>query len=245
MKERVAEASPRFEARIAGVFYLLNIVTGVFAERFVGGRLVVYGDAAATARNILAHKHLFRLGLASALLCVACYIAVAALFYILFKPVNRSLSLLAAFFSLVGCAVQAFMCIFLLAPLIFLGGAQPWSVFNVDQLQALALLFFRLYGQGWNVCLVFFGFYFLLIGYLIFRSTFLPQIVGVLMAIDGLAWLANSFASFLLPPLANYLSRSILPLALLGEGSLTLWLIVVGVNVQRWKERASAAGGRA
>ena len=238
MKERIAETSPRFETRFAGVFYLLNIVTGIFAERFVGGRLVVYDDATATARNILAHQPLFRLGLASALVCVACYVAVAALFYILFKPVNRSLSLLAAFFSLAGCAVQAFMCLFLVAASIVLGGAQPWSVFKVEQLQALALLFFRLYGQGWNICLVFFGFYFLLIGYLIFRSTFLPRIVGVLMAIDGMVWLANAFASFLLPHLGHYLSRSILPLALLGEGSLTLWLLLIGVNVQRWKEQA-------
>ena len=239
MKERIAEASPRFKARIAGVFYLLNILTGVFAERFVRGRLVVHGDAAATATNFLAHEPLSRLGFASALICVACYVAVTALFYNLFRPVNRSLSLLAAFFSLVGCAIQASMCLFLLAPLVLLGGTQYLSVFKVEQLQALALLFFGLYGRGWDICLVFFGFYCLLIGYLIFRSTFLPRIVGVLMAIDGLSWLTCGFASFLLPPLANYLYRYILPLALLGEGSLTLWLLVIGVNVSRWEERAS------
>jgi len=234
--ERIAEASPRLKAKIAGVFYLLNILTGVFAEVFVRGRLVVYGDAAATATNILAQEPLFRLGFASALICVACYIAVTALFYNLFKPVNRSLSLLAAFFSLVGCAIQAFICLFLLAPLVVLGGAQYLSVFKVEQLQALALMFLTLYGQGFTIAMVFFGFYCLLIGYLIFRATFLPRILGVLMVIAGLCWL-----TFLSPPLADYLSPYILALGTLGEGSLCLWLLVIGVNVPKWEEQASAA----
>jgi hypothetical protein len=104
--ERIAETSPGFKARIAGVFYLLTFVTGGLAV-FARGGLVVNGDAAATATNILAHESLFRLGFAADLLVVACYIAVTALFYDLFKPVTRSVSLLAAFFSLVGCAIQA------------------------------------------------------------------------------------------------------------------------------------------
>ncbi len=129
MMERIAEASPRFKARIAGVFYLLNILTGGFAL-FVGGRLVVYGDAAATATNILAHEPLFRLAFAADLIAAACYIAVTLLFYDMFKPVNRSLSLLAAFFSLVGCAIQALSYLFDLAPFVVLGGAQYLSVFK-------------------------------------------------------------------------------------------------------------------
>jgi len=236
MMERIPEASPRLKARIAGVFYLLNILTGIIAEVFVRGRLVVYSDAATTAHNILAHEPLFRLGFASALICVACYIAVTALFYSLFEPVNRSLSLLAAFFSLVGCTIQAFICLFLLAPLVVLGGAQYLSVFKVEQLQALALVFLRLYGEGFAIVMVFFGFYCLLIGYLIFRSTFLPRILGVLMAIAGLCWL-----TFLSPPLANYLSPYILALGILGEGLLCLWLLMMGVNVPRWKGQASSA----
>jgi hypothetical protein len=137
----------------------------------------------------------------------------------------------------VGCAIQAFTCVFLLAPLVLLGGAQYLSVFKVEQLQALALVFVKFHGQGYNISLVFFGFYCLLIGYLIFRSAFLPRILGVLMAIAGLDWL-----TFLSPPLAKYLSPYIVALGLLGEGSLCLWLLVIGVNVQRWKEQASAAG---
>jgi hypothetical protein len=106
----------------------------------------------------------------------------------------------------------------------------------VEQLRALASLFLELYGQGVNICFVFFGVYCLLIGYLIFTSAFLPRILGVLMAFAGLGWL-----TFLSPPLANYLSPYILVLGFLAELALMLWLLVMGVNVQRWKEKASAA----
>ena len=234
--ERIAEASPRLMARIAGVFYLLNILTGVFAWFFVSGRLVVYGDAAATATNILAHQPLFRLGFAAELITVAWYITVTALFYNLFEPVNRSVSLLAAFFSLVGGTIQALSCLFDLAPLVVLGGAQYLSVFKAEQLQALALIFLDLHTQVFSICLVFFGFYCLLIGFLIFRSTFLPRILGVLMAIAGLCWLTS-----LSPPLANYLSPYTMALGILCEGSLCLWLLVMGVKAERWREQASAA----
>lgn len=234
MMGRIAEASPRFKARIAGAFYLLTFLTGGVAVPSF--RLVVDSDAAATASNILAHEALFRLGFAALLINVAVYIAVTLLFYDLFKPVNRSLSLLAAFFSLVGCAIQAVGSAFFLAPLVVLGGGQSLSVFKVEQLQGLALMFFKLYAQAYNIGLVFFGFYCLLIGYLIFRSTFLPRVLGVLMAFAGLAWL-----TFLSPPLANYLSPYNMGLGALCELSLTLWLLVKGVNVQRWKEQARAA----
>jgi hypothetical protein len=233
--ERIAEASPRFKAKIAGVVYLLYFLTAIFGEFFISG-LVVSGDAAATANNILAHEPLFRLGLATGLIATAFYIAVTALFYGLFKPVNRSLALLAAFFSLVGCAIQAFGSLFQLAPLVVLGGGPYLSVFKVEQLQALALMLLKLNAQASYIYLVFFGLFDLLIGYLIFRSTFLPRILGALMAFAGLGWL-----TFLSPPLANYLSPYILALGFLAEASLRLWLLVVGVNVQRWKEQASSA----
>jgi hypothetical protein len=233
--ERIAEASLRPRARITGVVYLLYFLTAIIGEFFLRG-LVVDGDAAATANNILAHESLFRLGLATGLISTAFYVAVTALFYDLFKTVSRSLSLLAAFFSLVGCAILAFASLFQLAPLVVLGGSQYLSVFKVEQLRALALMFLELNTQAGNICVVFFGVYCLLIGYLIFRSTFLPRLLGVLMALAGLGWL-----TFLSPPLANHLSPYNLVLGFLAELALMLWLLVRGVNVQRWKEQASAA----
>jgi hypothetical protein len=235
MVERIAEASPRPRARITSVVYLFYFLAAVAELVFLKG-LVVNGDAASTANNILAHQPLFRLGLATGLIATACYVAVTALFYDLFKPVNRSLSLLAAFFSLVGCAILAFASLFQLAPLVVLGGGQYLNVFEVEQLQALASLFLELYGLSVSICFVFFGVYCLLIGYLIFKSSFLPRILGVLMAFAGLGWL-----TFLFPPLANYLSPYNLVLGFLAELALMLWLLVMGVDVQRWKEQARAA----
>jgi len=182
--ERIAEASPRPRARLTGVVYLLYFLTAISVEVFVGrGRVVLY-----YAVNLIAY---------------AFYIAVTLLFFYMFKPVNRSLSLLAAFFSLVGCANDVL------------------GLFNLAPYKISSL--------------VFFGPYCLLIGYLIFRSTFLPRILGVLMAFAGLGWL------IFLTPLANHLSNYLKVLGFLAEMSLMLWLMVKGVNEQRWKEQASAA----
>jgi hypothetical protein len=213
------------KTRMVGVVYLLYFLTAISAVLFTKG-LVVPDDAAATANNILAYEPLFRLGFAVGLIANAWYIALTALFYDLFKPVNRSLSLLAAFFSLVGCAIQTFGSLFQLAPLVVLdGGSQYLSVFKVEQLQALALLFLKLQTQAFNIGFVFFAFYCLLIGYLILRSAFLPRILGVLLVLAGLGWL-----TFLWPPLASYLSRYVQVFGFLAEVSLMLWLLVKGVD---------------
>ena len=238
--KQMAARSPRFKARIIGVVYFLYFLTAVFGEFFeqqagISG-FGVSGDAAATANTILAHKSSFQLGFALGLISIACYVAVTALFYQLFKCVSSSLAFLALCFSLVGQAIAAFGSLFQLAPLVVLGGSSYLSVFNVKQLQALALLFLHLNAQVGPIALPFDGLFLLLTGYLIFRSTFLPRVLGALMAFAGLGWLV-----FLAPPLANDLSTYIEILGVLAEGSLMLWLIVMGVNAERWNERASAA----
>jgi hypothetical protein len=238
--DKNAEASPRFRARIAGFFWLMTILTGASAL-FIGGRFVVPGDATATAANILAHEPSFRLGVAANLIATACYLAATLFVYDLLKPVNRNLSLLAAFFSLVGCAVGAVSFLFYLAPLVVLGSAQYLSVFTVEQLRALALLFLKLYEQTSNIGFAFFGLHVFLVGCLILRSTFLPRLVGALMVFGGVGWLTLSFTNLLSPPLARYLLPYIMAPGILGEASLTLWLLVMGVNVQRWLDQASAA----
>jgi hypothetical protein len=238
MTDRTVETSPRLWARIAGAFYLITIIMGVFAEVFVRGALVVRDDAAATATNILAHESLYRFGLAADLIMLACYIAVTLLFYDLFKSVGRSLSLLAAFFSLVGIAVLAVNSLTHLAPLILLGNAHYLSTFETTQLQALALMSLRMHARGYSISGLFFGIYMLLLGYLIFRSGFLPRILGVLMAIGGLSNLIDSFAILLLPTLAGRLP-DIGMLGGIAELALSLLLIVMGVNAAKWKKKAS------
>jgi hypothetical protein len=239
MMQRIAESSPRLKAKIAGLCYLITIVTGIFGEGFVRGKLIVYSDAATTAHNIFAHQSLYRFGVATDLLPV--YLIVTILFYDLFKPVSRTVSLLAAFFSLIGCAMGALSALLQLAPLVALSGESYLSAFNPEQLQSIALLFLKLRLHSFNICLVFFGFYCLLIGILILKSTFLPRILGVLMALAGLAYAGNSFAIFLSPVFAAHLFPYILAPGLIGEASLTFWLLIRGVDIQRWIEQTEAA----
>jgi hypothetical protein len=232
----IREWPPRFKARVTGVFYLLTMLTAAFAQGFVSDRLVVFGDATATATNVLTHRFLFQLGFAVYLIEMACQITMTALFYDLLKPVSRSLSLLAAIFGLTGCVIKILSRLFFISPLLVLGGAHYLSVYSAEQLQALALLLFNVNARGAGVALVFFGLSAPLTGYLILRSTFLPRILGVLGILGGVGWL-----SFLYLPLAYRLLPYILFLGLLGAGATILWLLVFGVNEQRWKEQASAA----
>jgi len=220
---------------MAGVFYVLTALTSVIGESFIPGRLVVPGNAAATANNILAHRHLFELGFASLLIAVVFSIALTVLFYELFKPVNRIISLTAAFIHLAGLSILAFSSLLLLAPLVVLSG-KYLVVFKVEQLQALAYMFLQLNIQAWNAFIAFFGCYCVLIGYLIFRSAFMPRIIGALMIFAGIGYL-----TFLLPSLSSYLSPYNLVPAAFGELSLMIWLLAMGVNNQRWKEQAGAA----
>jgi hypothetical protein len=183
MMEQIREALPRRKARITGIVYLLYFLTAILAQLLVSRKLITYGNVT----NLIA---------------TGCYVVLTLLFYGMFKPVNKNLSLLAALFSLAGCVVMTL------------------GVFHPDSISPL----------------LFFGPYCLLIGYLIFRSVFLPRILGVFMALAGLGWLA-----FLSPTLPHYLSLSIEGLGIFAEASLMLWLIVMGVNAQRWKEQASPA----
>ena len=234
--ERIREVSPRSLARMAGVLYVLEGLTSAFGQLIVPGKLVVSGDAAVTAANILGNETLFRLGLAASLLAVAFHVAQTVLLYDLLKFVSRRGSLLLAFFSLVAIALQAVSSLFQLPALIVLRGGGGLGALGVDQLQSMALVFLKWREQAFNVFLVFFGFRCALVGYLIHRSTFLPRSIGVLMAFAGVG-----YVMLLWPPLVNYVSPFNLVLAAPGELSLVLWLLVVGVNVERWKEQASAA----
>jgi hypothetical protein len=199
--------------------------------------MIVAGDPAATATNLLAHERLFRLNLALGLIATALYIAVTVLFYGLFKPVNKTIALLAAFLSLAGCAIQAVGSLFRIAPFVVLDGSPYLRAFKLDQLQAMALIFLKLNIQATFIYLAFFGMFNLSIGYLIYNSTFLPRILGLLMALSGVGWLM-----FLSPPLATHFLPFIELLGILAEASLMLWLLVLGVNVDRWQQQAIVAG---
>src|SRR5579859_1534745 len=238
--QQTVESSPRYKARIAGVFEFLEGTVFTFGQVVILGKIVVSSDAAATAHNILANETIYRLGFAATVVGVICHIVWVFLFFDLFKPVSRNISILAAFVMLVGCAVQAVTSLLYFAPLLILGEGSSLSAFTAEQSQALTLFFLKLNGEAFDLYLIFFGFWCILTGYLIFRSAFLPRILGVLLAIDGLGWMI-----FLSPPLAIALFPFIAIASGVSELPLMVWLLVRGVNAQRWSEQASEAGVRA
>jgi hypothetical protein len=235
---RVVGSSPQARARLAGLLYLIVILGGLFAELFVRGRLVVSGDAAATARNIVDHELLYRLGFAVELFYVLCNIPLTFLLYDLFKVVNRTAALLALFFGLVGTAIEAVALLAHYAPLVFLGRAAYLGAFTTAQLQSAAYLSLRLFESGFAIALTFFGCFCLAQAFLIFRSTFFPRLIGGLLVAEGSLYLVNSFANFLAPAIGARVFPFLM-LSGLAEISFCLWLLVVGVNVDRWNAQAA------
>jgi hypothetical protein len=236
MKQRNTETSPQVYARIGGVLYLIIIVIGFCSEFLVRDKLVVSGD---TDSNIVASESLWRISIAGDLILLVCAVALTLILYVLLRPVNKNLALLAVFFNIVELPIEAASKLCLFAALFLSGNADYLKAFQPHQLHALVRISLKLHDYGFGIDLIFFGFACLVYGYLLFRSGYFPRTLGVLMAIAGLSYLTNSFTLILAPAYAGTIFF-ILVLALIGELSLCLWLIVKGVNVQRWKERAGA-----
>jgi hypothetical protein len=239
MEDHELQTSPQVYARIGGVLYLIIIVIGFSSEFFVREKLVVSGDVTATAHNIMASEALWRITIAGALILLVCSIALTLILYVLLRPVNKTLALLAVFFNIVEFPIEAASKLSLFAALFLSGNADYLKAFEPHQLHALVQISVKLHDYGFGIDLVFFGFACLVYGYLLFRSGYFPRTLGVLMAIAGLSYLTNSFTLILAPAYAGTISP-ILVLALIGELSLCLWLMVKGVDEQRWKEQASA-----
>ncbi len=232
--EPIARFSPRSSARLAGVFELLEGVASATGQVSFLGRLIVTGNAAATAANILAHQGLYWLGFALSILGVVFHLAWGAIFYELFKPVGRGLARFALLVLLICCVMQAVTGLLYLAPLLVLQGGSTLGGLAPAQLQSLAYVFLRLNESAFEVDLIFFGLWCVLTGYLIFKSAFMPRVLGVLLAIDGVGWML-----YLHAPLAHRLFPFIAVASGLAEVPLILWMLIAGVNEARWKELAS------
>jgi hypothetical protein len=242
MLDPKADTSPQAYARVGGLLYLIIIVAGVLGELFVRGRIVVSGDAAATASNIMASPLLWRIGIVGDLIMHACDVPLMVIFYVLLRPVNRTLALLALLFNLIQTAVLVANKLNLLMPLFLLGNSDYLKAVEPRQLHMLSYLFIRLHGHGFSVGLIFFGFTALVLGYLIFKSGYLPRVLGVLMQIAGLCYLTNSFTLLLAPAVADRMFPLILLPPFVAELSLCLWLLAKGVNVEKWRAQALRPG---
>ena len=228
-------------ARLAGVLFLLSFVAGGFGEAYVPSTLIVSGDATATAKNIVASLSLFRLGFAGFLVESLCDTGLTWVLYILLRPVHRDLALLAVFFRLIATTGFAMTQVLYFAASPLLRGSNYLKTFSPDQLNTLALLSVKVGAFGAQVFSMFYGVALVVLGYLIFRSSFLPKVFGVLLAIAGLGFVVKTFASVLAPAYAS--PALVVPLMVAGL-LLTVWLLVRGVDVPRWQECAALAENR-
>ena len=224
---------PQRDARIAGFLYLIVIVGGAFAEAWVRGRLVVPGDPLATAQNIQTHQLLYRWGFIVELFYCVCNVPLILILFRLLKIVNRNVAAMMLVLSMLANALESVSLFADYAPLILLGSGNSLSAFNTEQLSALAYLSVQLFELGFAASLIFFGVSCLMMAYLIGHSNFLPRILGLLLAIEGIGYLVNSGALLLDPALQTKIFPYFAATAL-AEVALCLWLMIAGVNVERW-----------
>jgi hypothetical protein len=238
MATKTFESSPQVYARIGGLAYLIIIAAGVMGEIFIRSKIIVPDNATATTNNISASPLLWRIGIFGDLVMHVFDLVVGIVYYTLLKRVNKDLALLSLLFGLIQTAVLVANKMNLMMPLFLLDNDNYLKAFTRQQLQAFSYLSVKAHEYGFGVGLIFFGFECLIDGYLIFRSEFLPRILGVMIFIAGICYLTNSFLLLFSPKLEGLLFPIVLgPLAFIGEFSMCLWLIVKGVNMKKWEER--------
>ena len=235
MTTYTVDMSPLTRARVAGFLYLFTNLFAPFTLLYLPSRFIVRGDAAATASNIMASESLFRLGIVLNLFTFMGQVFLVLALYNLLKVVHKNMAVLMVIFSLIGVSIAMLNELMQLAVLQFLNGADYLKAFSIDQSQALAYLFLRLHGQGFLIAQIFWGLWLFPMGYLVFKSGFLPRVIGILLMIGCFGYLIDSFAAFL-----GYSVSTIFFLAW-GELIFLLWLLIKGVDAERWKQLAATA----
>jgi hypothetical protein len=226
-------------ARMAGLLYLAIAVFSAFGLVYVPSMILVPGDAAATAHNIVASESLFRLGFMSNLLAFTVNIFVAVLLYKLLAPVNKTMASLMVILISIGVAIAMLNELNQFVALLLLSGSDYLTAFTADQLQAFASLFLDIYQHGFILAHIFFGLWLFPMGYLVFKSGFLPKAIGILLLIAGVGYLVDFTLFFLFPGMSVKGFTAVGEFV--GEVSLLLWLLFMGVNVPKWQKRALGA----
>jgi len=225
---QVADQSPRKTARMAGFLYLMFIITFVLTS-YLRSRIIVFGDVATTANNIISSQGVLRLGFMSELFSALFFVLAAWALYVLLKPVNRNLALLLVLLNLGGVAIECINALNLFSALQFLSGASYLSVFQTGQLQALAMSFLNSYTNGFMITQLFFSTWLFPLGYLVYKSRFLPRPLGILLILDFFGILSWFLQFFLLPDY-GILSYPGLAISFVAEFSISLWLLIKGVK---------------
>jgi len=231
ISQKIGDQSPRKTARMAGLFYLIFILTTVLAT-YIRSGIIVSGDAAATANNIVSSQGLFRVGFVTELVSAVFFVLAAWALYVLLKPVNKNLALLFLLLNLGGVAVECLNALNLFADIQFLSGANYLSVFQTGQLQAMAMSFLDLYTSGFAIAQIFFSAWLLPLGYLVYKSRFLPKFLGLLLILDFFGNMSWFLQVFLLPDykILAYPGNAI---SFIAEISLTVWLLTMAVKEQK------------
>jgi hypothetical protein len=238
MESAMTASTAQTYARAAGILLVLTMIGGFTGELYLPSQLIVPGDAEATARNITASPFLHRLGFAMYLLEAACDITLSWVFYVLLRPVNREVALLAAFFGLVATSTFAMAEVFYFAPSFILGDPGYLSSFSSEQRNSLAMLSLRYYAYGSGVLMVFYGIAFAIRGYLISRSTYLPRFIGLLMMIAGAGFVIRNLLLVLVPHAASTLLLAPMFVAAI---SLMVWLLARGIDRSKWPEEPAVS----
>jgi hypothetical protein len=223
--------STKATARLAGILYLAMGIPAWFSLMYVPGAFIVRGDATATARNIANGEFIYRLGILSELFSQTGFIVLVLLLYELFKDLDRQYARIMVTLVVVSVAFEFVNCLNLIAPLILLSGADYLSVFSKPQLDALAMVFLGLRNDGLGVVLLLWGLWLLPFGVLVFKSGFFPKVLGVLLIVACVAYMADSITSIMLPAPSHVISMVSLTLGGIGELAIALWMIVVGAKV--------------
>ena len=237
MANKTPDISPNFYARIGGLAYLIIIIAGVMGEIFIRSKLIVAGDAAATTRNIAESPFLWRVGIFGDLTMHVFDLVVGVVYYTLFKRINKTLALLSLLFGMIQTAVLVANKLNLMMPLLLMADVHYLKAFSPEQLQAWSYLSIQTHEYGFGFGLIFFGFECLIDGYLIFKSKFLPKTLGILIFLAGSCYLINSYLLIFSPKLERIVFPVLLgPLVFIGEFSMSMWLLIKGVNVRKWAE---------
>ena len=226
-------------AQLAGILFLVSLIGGGFGEAYAPSQIIVSGDAAATVANIRNFDLIYRLGFVGFLLESLSDITLAWLFYVILKPVNRNISLLAAFFGLMATALFAFAELFYFAPTLIISGSAYLQTFSPDQIDSLVLLSLKFYGFAGMIFTAYYGIAWLLRAYLIIRSDYLPKFLGVFMGLGGAGFVVRNFLMILKPAFA---SDMLLMLIVPGGLILTAWLLIKGVDQNKWRAASEVSG---
>lgn len=225
--------------RFAGLLYVVTSIVGFFAMGYVPGKVIVHGNAAATASNISAHETLFRLGIAGGLVGQAGFIFVALALYDLLKGVSRRHASLMVMLIVISVPIAFVNELNSIAALVLVRGADFLSVLDRTQRDALAMLFIKLHGQGFVVAEMFWGLWLFPLGLLVYRSRFLPRFLGVWLGLAGIAWVILSLTGILLPEYQDRVDRYLQP-AIIGEIVFMLWLLIIGAKPPAMDAAATA-----